>query len=82
MKGEVVLPGLAQEIRLAVREEVARAFEIGGGNGYLGTKGAAAYLDCSEEAINARVKRGELTPVRRSPRLFTKEELDAWVTRE
>jgi Helix-turn-helix domain len=73
-----VVPTL-DEIREIVREEVARALEVGGASGYRSTKGAAKYLDCSEEAINARVKGGELKPVRRSPRLFTREELDRWV---
>ena len=65
-----------------MREEVARALEIGGAGGYLSTQGAAVYLDCSTEAIDARVKRGELVPARRSPRLFTRESLDAWVKGE
>jgi hypothetical protein len=80
--GQVHFPELADEIRTAVREEVGRALEIGGAGGYLSTKGAATYLDTTEQAIDARVKRGELVPVRRSPRLFTREELDRWVRDE
>lgn len=77
MRGEVTFPGLTEELRAIVREEVERA--IGGSGGYLSTKGAARYLHCTEQAIDARVKRGELKPCRRSPRLFTREELDGWV---
>jgi hypothetical protein len=76
------LPGLADELRQIVHEEVQRALEIGGNGGYLSTEGAATYLDTSKQAIDARVKRGELVPVRRKPRLFTREELDRWVTDE
>jgi hypothetical protein len=82
LKGEVHLPGLAEELREIVREEVQRALEIGGAGGYLSTKGAAAYLDTTEQAIDARVKRGELVPIRRKPRLFTREECDRWVRDE
>jgi hypothetical protein len=77
--GKVSFPDLEAELREIVREEVARALEVGGAGGYLSTKGAAAYLDCTEQAIDARVKRGELVPIRRSPRLFAREELDRWV---
>jgi Helix-turn-helix domain len=80
--GKVSFPGLESELREIVREEIARALEIGGAGGYLSTKGAAAYLGCTEQAIDARVRRGELNPVRRSPRLFTREELDRWVLGE
>jgi hypothetical protein len=65
-----------------MREEVERALEIGGAGGYFSTKGAARYLDTTPQAINGRVKRGELIPMRRSPRLFTREELDRWVVGE
>jgi Helix-turn-helix domain len=82
MEGKVSFPGLESELREILREEVARALQIGGAGGYLSTKGAAAYLDCTEQAIDARVKRGELKPVRRSPRLFIRESLDAWVRGE
>jgi hypothetical protein len=82
VKGEVHLPGLAEEVREIVREEVQRALEIGGAGGYLCTKGAAAYLDTTEQAIDARVKRGELVPVRRKPRLLTREECDRWAREE
>lgn len=77
MRGEIHFPGLNEELRAVVREEVERVF--GGTDGYLSTKGAARYLHCTEQAIHARVKRGELKPVKRSPRLFTREELDRWV---
>jgi Helix-turn-helix domain len=79
VNGSVSFPGLEAELREIVREEVTRALEVGGAGGYLSTEGAARYLDCSTQAIDARVKRGELVPVRRSPRLFTRESLDAWV---
>jgi hypothetical protein len=82
VKGEVYLPGLKDELRQIVREEVRAAMAIGGAGGYLSTKGAASYLDATEQAIDARVKRGELAPIRRSPRLFTREELDRWVKDE
>ena len=82
MIGEVRFPGLEDEMRTLVREEIARALEIGRASGYLSTKGAATYLDTTEQAIDARVKRAELTPIRRSPRLFTREELDRWVRDE
>jgi hypothetical protein len=52
VKGEVSFPGLEPELREIVREEIARALEIGGAGGYLSTKGAAAYLDCTEQAID------------------------------
>jgi excisionase family DNA binding protein len=70
---------IQDELREIVREEVARALKIGGADGYLSTEGAARYLDTTKQAISARVKRGELTPVRRRPRLFAREELDRWV---
>lgn len=76
---EDLIEVLAKRAAEIVCEEVARALEIGGAGGYVSTKGAAAYLDTTPEAINARVKRGELKPCRRSPRLFTREELDRWV---
>jgi hypothetical protein len=82
VKGEVYLPGLAEEIRQIIREEAEGFFEIGGAGGYLSTKGAAKYLDTTPEAIDARVKRGELVPIRRSPRLFTREECDRWARGE
>jgi hypothetical protein len=79
LEGKILIPGLMDEIRETIREEVARILEIGGTGGFLSTKGAAVYLDCTVQAIDARVKRGELVPVRRNPRLFTRESLDAWV---
>jgi hypothetical protein len=82
MEGKVSFPGLESELREIVREEVARALEVGGAGGYLSTKGAAAYLDCTEQAIDALVKRGDLNPVRRRPRKFTRESLDEWVQGE
>jgi Helix-turn-helix domain len=77
--GKVSFPGLEAVLREIVREEIARAPEIGGAGGYLSTKGAATYLDLTKGAIDSMVKRGVLVPVRRSPRLFTREELDRWV---
>jgi hypothetical protein len=82
MRAQIVFPELRDELRLMVDEAVARALQIGWAGGYLSTKGAAKYLDCTEEAIDSRVKRGELIPIRRSPRLFTREELDRWVRDE
>jgi hypothetical protein len=82
LKGEVHLPGLEANLREIVRDEIARALEIGGSGGYLSTVGAATYLDKTTQAIDARVKRGELIPIRRSPRLFTREELDRWAAGE
>jgi hypothetical protein len=64
VKGEVNFPGLRDELREIVRDEVGRALEIGGHGGYLSTKGAAIYLDKRTEsggpstaAIDALVKR-------------------------
>jgi hypothetical protein len=82
VRGEVHLPGLSEELRQIVREEVERALEIGGAGAYLSTEGAAKYLDTTTQAIDARVKRGELVPVRRSPRLLTRDECDRWVRDE
>jgi excisionase family DNA binding protein len=76
MRAELHLD-LENEIRRVVREELAAANGISGG--YLSTRGAAAYLDLTTQAINSMVKRGVLTPVRRRPRLFAREDLDAWV---
>lgn len=90
MIGEVNFPGLAEELRQIVREEVARALEIGGAGGYFNAARAAEYLsrytekgEPSTEAIQAMVKRGQLHPIRRTPyMLFTREELDRVATTE
>jgi excisionase family DNA binding protein len=82
-EGKLVIPGLGDELRLIVREEVARALEIGGAGGYLNAKSAASYLDTSPDAIKSMVRDGKLEPVRRQPRmLFTRDELDRWVRDE
>lgn len=83
LEGKIVFPGLGEELRLLVREEVARALEIGGAGGYLNVKSAAMYLDTSPDAIKSMVRDGKLEPIRRQPRLlFTREELDRWVRGE
>jgi Helix-turn-helix domain len=78
MNATISFDGLDEHMRQIVREEIANA-QLGGNGGYLSTKGAARYLDCTEEAINARVKRRELKPAKRNPRLFSRESLDEWV---
>ncbi len=83
MRAELVLPGLAEEIRLAVREEVQRALQMGGAGGYLNVDSAALYLDTTKDAIKSMVRDGKIEPVRRQPRLlFTRDELDRWVREE
>jgi hypothetical protein len=78
VEAKIVFTTLTDEIKLAVREEVERALAIGGSGGYFSTKGAARYLDTTSDAIDARVKRGELVPCRKQPRMFTRDELDRW----
>ena len=83
VKGELSLPGLSEEVRLIVREEVAQALEIGGAGGYLNAKSAASYLDTSSDAIKSMVRDRKLRPIRRRPyMLFTREELDRVATTE
>ncbi len=49
---------------------------------WLDVPGAAAYLSTTQQAIRAAVKRGQLPGKRPNGRvLFTREELDRYVTR-
>jgi hypothetical protein len=83
LKGEVFFPNLQEELRLLIREELARALEIGGAGGYLNVKSAATYLDTSSDAIKSMVRDGKLEPMRRKPyMLFTRQELDRVATTE
>lgn len=60
-----------------VDEAVARALKLGWAGGYKNVESASAYLDTSEDAIRSMVKRGQLNPVRRKPKmLFTLDELE------
>jgi hypothetical protein len=77
MTGEINFPGLEEKLAEIVQRELAK--QQNGPAGYYSTKGAARYLDMTTDALNGLVKRGELVPVKRSPRRFTKEALDAWV---
>lgn len=83
MKAEIVFPELREELRLMVDEAVARALKLGWAGGYKNVESASAYLDTSEDAIRSMVKRGQLNPVRRKPKmLFTLDELDRVATAE
>jgi excisionase family DNA binding protein len=47
---------------------------------WMNIKTAATYLDTTEQALRARVKRGEIPVHRRDGRLyFNRHELDQWV---
>jgi excisionase family DNA binding protein len=77
----VDLNGLVDELerRLAarVRDELSRSQPAG----YLNVKSAAAFLDTSQAAVRAMVKRGEL-PVHRTPNgriLFSQSALVRYV---
>jgi excisionase family DNA binding protein len=66
-----------ETVRETVREELAQRAP----SGWLSVKSAAAYLDTTEDAIYAMVRRGDLVP-HRTPtgRLrFRVADLDAWV---
>lgn len=77
------LDALEEDLRLLVREEIAREREVNGAGGYLNVKSAAKYLDMTPGAIQSMVRDGKLTPIRRKPqRLFTREELDRWAREE
>jgi Helix-turn-helix domain len=50
---------------------------------WMNLKSAAVYLDTTEQALRARVKRGEIPVHRRDGRLyFNRHELDQWVRGE
>lgn len=71
MQASIELPGLAETLRAVVREEVgALAERLGSHDGFLNVKNAAHFLDSTEEALRARVKRGEVPVHRRGGRLY------------
>ena len=68
-----------EEVRMVVRAEVERAVSAER-RGFLTLKSAAAYLDVTEQALRARVKRGEILVHRRDGRLyFDRDELERYV---
>ena len=72
---------LLEDVRRAVREELAALKPKPEPEGWLSVAGAARHLDTTEVAIRSAVKRGEL-PVHRAPNgrlLFRAAELDEWV---
>jgi len=80
----VQLDGLEDELRRVVRDELARAMGQAESSGYMSVKSAAAYLDMTEPALRALIKRGEVA-VHRAPngRLsFDRASLDAWARSE
>lgn len=71
------------DLRDLLRVELERALgQRGVTDGYLSLKSAAAFLDISEHALRARVKRGEIPVHRRDGRLyFARQELNDYVMR-
>jgi len=69
------------ELRLLLRAEQERVLlNQRSPGGYLSLKSAAKYLDVSEQALRARVKRQEIPVHRRDGRLyFEREALDGYV---
>lgn len=77
----VQLPGLEDELRRVVRDELAHALGQSAPAGYLSVASAAVYLDTTQAAVRSMVKRREL-PVSRTPNgrlLFERGALDLWV---
>jgi hypothetical protein len=60
--GSIHLDGLEEILRGIVREELAGARQEP--SGWLSAKSAGTYLDMSEDAIRACIKRGQLMPHR------------------
>ena len=83
MESTLVLSGLDEVVRAAVREAVREALaeqHPAGTAGFLNLKNAAAFLDVTEEALRARVKRREIPVHRRDGRLyFDPHELRSYV---
>jgi hypothetical protein len=78
----VIVPDeLLDSLALRVADLIAeRATPQEQSSPWLNTKSAAAYLDWTEDALRAAVKRGQLVP-HRTPAgrlLFRREELDAY----
>ena len=74
------LDGFEDEVRRVVRDELTRALEGFASPAYLNVKSAASFLDTTQAAVRAMVKRGEL-PVHRTPNgrvLFSPTALTAW----
>jgi excisionase family DNA binding protein len=71
---------LAEELRLVVREELARVSQSPP-SPWLNVHDAAEYLATTEDAVYGLVKRQEI-PVHRTDNgrlLFKRDELDTWV---
>lgn len=63
----------------AVADGVAARLEGYQSRRWFGVNEAAEYLATTPDAIRGLVKRGELVPTRRKPRLlFSREALDGW----
>jgi hypothetical protein len=76
---ERLLDDLARRVAELIATERQSAPES---PGWLNAKSAADYLDWTEDALRAAVKRGQV-PCRRTPQrrlLFRRDELDAYVT--
>lgn len=71
----------AADLRDVLRVELERVLvKHRSTDGYLSLKSAAAYLDVSEQALRARVKRKEIPVHRRDGRLyFERDALDKYV---
>lgn len=69
------------DLRVVLRLELERVLTAHRQvSGYLSVKSAAAYLDVSEQALRARVKRREIPVHRTGGRLFfEREALDEYV---
>jgi len=72
-----------EQFRSVIREEI-QATTVAAPSGWLSVKGVADYLDTTEDAIRALVKRKQI-PHDRAPTgrlLFSRSELDQWVRGE
>lgn len=68
------------ELRRVIRSELEQVIARRRPDGFMNVKSAAAYLDCTEDALRARIKRGDIPVFRRHGRLyFERAELDAYV---
>jgi excisionase family DNA binding protein len=73
-------PSDLEQFRHLIRDEI-QTLAATGPPGWLSVKGAASYLDTTDDAIRALVKRKQI-PCERAPNgrlLFWRDDLNEWV---